>query len=159
MSTNYNLIDIKKSINLMRGKKTSDINEVEIKILNENSSVQDMVRHMRLLKEDNPRDLKNMYDQNEEESKMNDYFKDLKVVIEYQPLEVNREKVWFGGIIDGKIAFTYKVTADESNAGFNVDYLEDFDSNILENSEILKRIEQYYDVFYKYWRDSVLQQE
>ena len=140
----------------MRGKTSA--NEVEIKYLNENSTVQDMVKHMRLLAEDT-RDLKTVYDQDEEEQKMNDYFKDLKVVIEYQPLEVGKDKVWFGGVIDGKLAFTYKVTVDESKGGYTVDYLEDFDPNIEENKEILKRVEQYYNAFYKYWRDSVIQKQ
>lgn len=96
-------------------------------------------------------------DQEEEERKFKEYFKDLEVIIDFIELEVFEKGVFWGGTIDGIIQFVYKVTPNEKTSGYEIYYLEDFDKNNPDNEEIVNRIELYYNVFFKYWRDNLLQ--
>ena len=64
--------------------------------------------------------------------------------------------VFWGGTIDGTIQFAYKVTPNEKTSGVEFNYLDDFTVDNEENDEIVKKIEDYYDVFFKYWRDNIL---
>lgn len=96
-------------------------------------------------------------DQEEEERKFKEYFKDLEVIIDFIELEVFENGVFWGGTIDGIIQFVYKVTPNEKTSGYEIYYLEDFDKNNPDNEEIVNRIELYYNVFFKYWRDNLLQ--
>jgi hypothetical protein len=100
---------------------------------------------------------KTIYDQNREEQKFRQYFDDLNVTVEFIELKVFDDKVFWGGTVDGMIQFVYKVTPDEKSSGVEFNYLEDFSPDIPENDEVVKRIEAYYNSFYKYWRDNILQ--
>lgn len=120
-------------------------------------TVQEMVKKMRLLNENdvNRKNLKTVYDQAKEEEKFKNQFKDLNVIIDFIPLEVYDDLVFWGGTIDGVIQFVYKVTPNENTSGIEFNYLDDFDVNNPDNEEIVKRIKDYYDDFYKYWRDNI----
>lgn len=96
-------------------------------------------------------------DQEEEERKFKNYFKDLEVIVDFIELEVFENGVFWGGTIDGIIQFVYKVTPNEKTSGYEIYYLEDFDKNNPDNEEIVNRIELYYNEFFKYWRDNLLQ--
>ena len=96
------------------------------------------------------------YDQEIEESKINKYFDDLKVIIDFIPLEIYDDLVFWGGTVDGTIQFAYKVTPNEKTSGVEFNYLDDFQVDNEDNDEIVKRIEDYYDIFFKYWRDNIL---
>lgn len=96
-------------------------------------------------------------DQEEEERKFKEYFKDLEVIVDFIELEVFENGVFWGGTIDGIIQFVYKVTPNEKTSGYEIYYLEDFDKNNPDNEEIVNRIELYYNEFFKYWRDNLLQ--
>jgi hypothetical protein len=100
---------------------------------------------------------KTIYDQSREEKKFRNNFDDLNVVIEFIPLEIYDNYVFWGGTIDGTIQFAYKVTPDEETSGVEFNYLEGFDPGNPDNEEIIDRIENYYDQFYKYWRDNIFQ--
>ena len=67
-------------------------------------------------------------------------------------------KVFWGGTVDGVIQFVYKVTPDERTSGVEFNYLEDFSPDNPDNDLIVSKLETYYDTFYKYWRDNVIQQ-
>lgn len=95
-------------------------------------------------------------DQKNEEDKFKDYFSDLIVNIEFQPIEIHDNGVYFGATIDGQVQFVYKVTPDEITSGFEINYLPGFDKSNPENQDIMKRIESYYDIFFKYWRNNIL---
>ena len=132
------------------------VNEVTKKDL----SVRDMLKITRRLHEENemkPSNLKNVYDQPQEEQKFLDYFRDIPVNVKFIPLEVYENLVFWGGTVDGIIQFIYKVTPDEDTSGVEYNYLEDFSPDNPENDEIIKRIDAYYETFYKYWQENVLQ--
>jgi len=97
-----------------------------------------------------------VYDQKIEEEKFRNFFNDMSVSIKLIDLEVYDNLIFWGGTIDGVIQFIYKVTPDESTSGVEFNYLPDFSPDNPENEEITGRIESYFEGFYKYWRDNVM---
>jgi len=126
-------------------------------------TIRDTMNIMRKLNEaDNDKEnlgknLKTNIDQKEEETKMKNYFNNLNVDIDFSNLDVFEKGIFWGGTIDGQIQFVYRVTPDENTSGFDLNYTDDFDPNNEDNKAILDKIENYYDVFYKYWRDNIIQ--
>lgn len=120
-------------------------------------SIQEQIKNLRKINEREERNRKTIYDQSREEKKFRERFDDLNVTIDFIPLEVYENYVFWGGTIDGIIQFAYKVTPDEDTSGVEFNYLEDFSVDNPENDEIVKRIEEYYDQFYQYWRDNIFQ--
>ena len=100
---------------------------------------------------------KTSYDQPMEEEKFLNNFKDMNVNVKFIDLEIFDNLVFWGGTVDGIIQFIYKVTPDENTSGVEFNYLSDFSPDNPDNDEILKRIEGYYDTFYKYWQNNVIQ--
>jgi len=98
-----------------------------------------------------------IYDQKIEEQKFLNFFKDINVNVKFIQLEVYENLVFWGGTVDGIIQFIYKVTADEATSGVEFNYLEDFTPDNPENDVIIKMIENYYDTFYKYWQNNIIQ--
>ena len=101
---------------------------------------------------------KTAYDQEIEEEKLRNFFDDMNVNIKFQDLQVYDNLVFWGGTVDGVIQFVYKVTPDERTSGVEFNYLEDFSPDNPDNDLIVSKLETYYDTFYKYWRDNVIQQ-
>jgi len=101
---------------------------------------------------------KTVYDQTREEENFRNFFNDLNVNIKFIELEVYDNLIFWGGTVDGIIQFVYKVTPDEKTSGVEFNYLEDFSPDNPENDEIVGRIESYYDTFFKYWRNNMLEQ-
>jgi hypothetical protein len=97
------------------------------------------------------------YDQSEEEEKFRNYFDDINVDIKFIPLKIYDNLVFWGGVIDGVIEFVYKVTPDEKSTGIEFNYTPDFTADNPDNDLIIKKIESYFDIFYKYWRNNILQ--
>jgi len=125
-----------------------------------NLDVRDMLKITRRLHEESEEkaaNLKNVYDQPQEEQKFLDYFRDINVNVKFIPLEVYENLVFWGGTVDGIIQFIYKVTPNEDTSGVEYNYLEDFSPDNPENDEIIKRIDAYYEIFYKYWQENVIQ--
>lgn len=100
---------------------------------------------------------KNVYDQTQEEEKFRNYFNDMNVDIKFIDLKITDNLIFWGGTIDGVIQFVYKVTPDEKSSGIEFNYLPDFSADNPDNEMIIERIESYYDTFYKYWRNNILQ--
>lgn len=146
--------DMRKFIGYMKGKKPISVinNTINEK---KDMSIRDMLGKMRRLNED--ASITTSIDISNEENKLNNYFKDNNVTIEFEDLKIYPNGVIFGGIIDNQIQFVYKVTPDENTSGIEIDYLDNFDSQDPENEEVVKKIESYYDIFYKYWRENILQ--
>jgi len=126
-------------------------------------SVRDMLKITRnihegvvSLKDEDVENKKTPYDQSMEEEKFRNFFNDMNVSIKLIDLGVYDNLVFWGGTIDGVIQFVYKVTPDESTSGVEFNYLEDFSPDNPENEEITGRIESYFNTFYKFWRDNVL---
>lgn len=100
---------------------------------------------------------KTVYDQTKEEEKFRNYFNDMNVDIKFIDLDIYDNLIFWGGTIDGVIQFVYKVTPDEKTTGIEFNYLPDFTADNPDNDLIIKKIESYFDIFYKYWRNNVLQ--
>jgi len=123
-------------------------------------SMRDMLKITRKLNEQEEiasANKETVYDQAQEEEKFRNYFRDMNVNIKFIDLEIRNDLVFWGGTIDGIIQFIYKVTPDERTSGVELNYLEDFSPDNPDNEEIIKKIESYYDMFYKYWSNNVLQ--
>lgn len=100
---------------------------------------------------------KTVYDQTQEEEKFRNYFNDMNVDIKFIDLDVYDNLIFWGGTIDGVIQFVYKVTPDEKTTGIEFNYLPDFTADNPDNDLIIKKITSYFDIFYKYWRNNILQ--
>jgi hypothetical protein len=97
------------------------------------------------------------FDQKSEEEKFNAYFDDMNVDIDYEELIVKDNLIIWGGTIDGVIQFVYTVTPEENTSGIQFSYLPNFVVNDPDNDKIIKKIESYYNNFYKYFRNNILQ--
>jgi hypothetical protein len=94
-----------------------------------------------------------------EHEKMQNYFADDNVEIEFKDFMVKPDAVFMSGIIDGQILFAYTVASQETqdNKGVQIEYLNGFDATNPDNDQIIKKVQAYYNDFYKYWRDNELQ--
>lgn len=144
--------DMRKFIGYMNGKKPEKP-QVLVAEKKNDISIRDMLGIMRTLNEDV--NLSTDVDDKNEEEKMSEYFGDNNVTIDFFELKVYPNGVIFGGTFDGQFDFIYKVTPDENTSGIEINYLDDFESQDPENDEIIKKVESYYDIFYKYWRDQL----
>ena len=106
--------------------------------------------------QEQPENKETAYDQTQEEEKFRNYFNDMNVDIKFIQLQIFENLIYWGGTIDGVIQFKYKVTPDEKSTGIEFNYLPDFTADNPDNDLIIKKIESYFDTFYKYWRNNVL---
>jgi hypothetical protein len=129
-------------------------------------TMHDMLKITRTLNEDiqgdeveqKPVNKKTAQDQSNEEQKFKDSFPTgYDINVDFIELEVTDQYAFWGGTINGLIQFVYKVTPDENTSGVEFNYLEGFNEDDPKNDEIIKRVESYYDSFYEYWIDSVIQ--
>jgi len=130
------------------------------KTINSKPTTQSLVKKMRGLceqDEETRENRKTVYDQEREEEKFRNNFDDLNVAIQFYPLEIYDNWVYWGGIIDGAIEFVYSVTPDEDTSEYRIKYVDDLNKDDPDNQEIAERIESYYNQFFKYWRDNILQ--
>lgn len=100
---------------------------------------------------------KNVYDQEREEEKFRNFFNDMNVTIDFIEMEIYDNLVFWGGTVDGVIQFIYKVTPNESTSGVEFNYLDDFTPDNPDNEKIIEKLESYFDSFYKYWRNNMIQ--
>ncbi len=170
MAKKHSSFEMKDMIRKMRNANSEIVESAPVeKKPVKNLSVRDMLKITRRLNEDTqmpqpvdtetkPTENKtNPFDQKREEDKFRAFFGDLNVSIRFIPLEVTETYVFWGGTIDGMIQFTYTVTEDEKSSGVEFNYLQDFTVDNPENQEIIGRVESYYDTFYKYWRNNMLE--
>ena len=152
--------DIRNFLKKMRNAKNGIEYQPKEKI-NEaggrNLNMRQMLGKMRSLKEQQPEPLETTdTDQRKEEEKMNQFFNDDNVNIEYEPLEIYDNGIFWGGTIDGQLQWTFSVTPTEEGSGVEVNHLEDFDRDDPDNEKIIKKLESYYDGFYEFWRNNTL---
>ena len=145
----------------MRENNYSSIVESNVDKKNKNLTTRDLLKITRNLNEDvnkkTRENKKTVFDQTNEEQKFRNYFDDLNVNVKFIELEIYDDFIFWGGTINGIIQFVYKVTPQEATSGIEFNYLEDFTPDNPENEKIIEKIEDYYNIFYKYWRDNVLQ--
>jgi hypothetical protein len=130
-------------------------------ISKKNLSMRDMLKITRNINEavegEQKVNRKSEFDQESEEQKLLNYFDDMNVDVKFADLEIYDNLVFWAGTVDGIIQFVYKVTPDEKTTGIEFNYLPDFTADNPDNDIIIKKIESYFDVFYKYWRNNILQ--
>jgi hypothetical protein len=114
------------------------------------------IKKMRKYLNENLENKKNIYDQENEEKKLRNYLKNDMITIDFVDLEVYDKYILWGGTINNTLQFAYKVTESNKNSGVEFHYLEGFDPNDEENDDIIEKLELYYDIFFKYWRDEVI---
>lgn len=124
---------------------------------NKSLTMRDMLKITRTLNEDVVNNKVTVFDQKEEEKKFRNYFSDLNVIMDLIPLEVFDDYVFWGGTINGMIQFVFKVTPDSGKSGVDFNYLDNFTMDNPDNQEIVKRVESYYDIFFKYWNENNFQ--
>ena len=153
----------------MRGKKYV-VNE-NVEILKKELDIRDMLKITRKLNEDiqpeidqtetpetKPVNKKTDQDQANEEQKFKDSFSSINDInVDFIELEVTDEYVFWGGTINEVLQFVYKVTPDENTNGVEFNPLEGYNEDDPKNEEIMKKVESYFDKFYEYWIDSVIQ--
>lgn len=144
---------------LLRGGTSGSSNKIT-----EDNRTKFLVKKLRSLTEQEEdldsvglKNMKTVYDQSREENNFKRFFEDLNVTVKFEDLKVYNDKIFWGGTIDNIIQFAYKVTPDENTSGVEFNYLEDFTVDNPDNQEIVDRIESYYNTFYKYWRNNILQ--
>lgn len=133
--------------------------------LTEDNKTKFLIKKLRSLTEQQEEDpdsvghknLKTTYDQKREEEKIENFMKDLNVVIDFIELKITEDKVFWGGTVDGIIQFAFKVTPNDDTSGIEFNYLDGYNIENPENEEIIDKLESYYDMFYKYWRNNILQ--
>ena len=154
---NYN--DVRLSLDKMRKggysipskKKSNDISMRDLlkitrtKTLNEDEDVDNGVK----VNKANP------MDQKAEEEKFKDAFQYLKVIVDFQPLKVYDDYIFWGGTINNAIQFVYKITPTEELNNVEINYLKDFKPEDPENKEIAEKIEDYYNDFFERWKDQI----
>ena len=158
-------ISMKTLLRRMRGEKFVVNETVTPK---KQLTVHDMLKITRKLNEDigtetdvdqtKPVNKKTDQDQATEEKKFKDSFPTgYDINVDFIELEVTDKYVFWGGTINGVIQFVYKVTPDENTSGVEFNTLDGYNEDDPKNDEIIKRVESYYDKFYEYWVDSVIQ--
>lgn len=120
-------------------------------------SVREMMGVMRKINEEDTQRSLTQSEVDREHEKMLNYFNDDNVDIKFEPLQVYPNAVFWSGSIDGQLLFAYKVAPDEKDSGVEIKYLDGFDPSDPDNDKIIKKVQAYYNDFYKYWRDNELQ--
>ena len=93
-------------------------------------------------------------EEKKEQEKFQSFFENNNVIIDFRPLQLYSHSVFWGGTIDGQVQWIFKVTPYEESSGVDINILEGFQKDDPENEEIIKKLENYYGTFYKYWRDN-----
>jgi len=142
--------NMRDMLGIMRKLNEDDTSVKNTVVVDANDDVEDNTKKL-------GDDRKTFLDQGLEEKKIINYFKDLNVDIVFDKLDVFENGVFWGATLDNQIQFVYMATHEELTSGVEINTTDDFDPNVEENKLIVKKIEDYYNVFYKYWRDNVLQ--
>ncbi len=119
-------------------------------------SMREMLGKMRVLNEDQRRTI-SQAEIDREHEKMQNYFADDGVDIQFQDFDIEPNGVFMSGTIDGQLQFAYKVTPQERDSKAEVNYLDGFDSTDPDNDNLIKKVQNYYNDFKKYWIENELQ--
>jgi len=155
-----------------------------IKDVEKQPTTQDFVKKMRKLHEELEQpervSLLTPEDQPREEENLNNELEPFNVLTAYVPLEVYNDYVYWGGIVDNDIKFTYRVPKLEGERGVTFGYnketdelpakagasnvdkdvadAEEVESYSEETQNITDAIKNYYErEFFPYWSENILQ--
>jgi hypothetical protein len=99
---------------------------------------------------------KTAFDQDKEENKFRNALDKFNVNVRFAPIEVLDDSVFWKGTIDNQLEWVFVVSPDESANGVKFNYSQNFDDSKPDNEEMVETIKNYYNDFYKYWRDNEL---
>jgi hypothetical protein len=158
--------DIRESLYKMRNAKNGIeyVPKSNIKktiISNNDMSMREMLGKMRMIKE-------STFEPDEEKTTSGDFkwakdgleksFDAFEVNPQIVELIVSDNDIYMSGSIDNKITFTLTVPPlGEDSSGVDWEATEYFNESDPDNKELIETLENYYLVFYKYWRDNELQ--
>ena len=127
--------------------------------MNDGILMRNLLKKMRLVNEnlsvDKGMHIETTYDQKREEQKFNDYLRTLNfnvTVDSFEKLEIVPNKyVFWGGTIDNMIQFVFIVTNNEKTSKVEFNYSNEFNKDNEDNTQLIDKIQEYYNIFYKYW--------
>lgn len=149
-------MDVRDSLKKMRkfnrtGEFSNTIKEAD------KSSIRNQLNNMRKIFE--AIDKASSSDTKSEIEKMNRYFSNENIVIDYEELELFPNFVFFGGTIDNSLQFVFKVTENEQTSGIELNFLEGYNPDNEENKKIIDKLEKYYEIFFNYWKENYLRND
>jgi len=110
-----------------------------------------------VLKQDSNR-IETSFDQKREEKKFTEYLRSNNFNVTPDSFEnieiVPNEYVFWGGTINNMIQYVFIVTDNEQTSKVEFNYSDEFNKDNEENQELIKKIQDYYDIFYKYWSEN-----
>ena len=101
---------------------------------------------------------KTMLDQKQQEEKFRNAIKQFNVNVQFEPMKITDNTVVWSGTIDNQLQWSYLVTPDESINGPKFNYSKNFNDGEPSNQDLIEFIKNYYNDFYKYWREGELNQ-
>jgi len=147
---------MKRALKIMHNKSMQIIKKPSQKM-----SMRDMLKITRNLNEEEEKEKlankKTVYDQKIEEDRFLNFFSDTNIHVIFTDLVVTNDFVFWGGTINGILQFIYKVLPNKQDGGVEYEYLEDFSEDNPDNEKIMKNIELYYEQFFKYWNNNLIQ--
>jgi hypothetical protein len=100
---------------------------------------------------------KTALDQEAEEEKFRNAIKEFNVDVQFLPIEILDNSIVWNGTIDNQLQWSFLVTPDDTVNNVMFNYSKNFDDTKPENTELVDRIKNYYNDFYKFWRDNELE--
>ncbi|MFW5847323.1 MAG: hypothetical protein ACOCVF_00190 [bacterium] len=125
--------------------------------------MRDLLGKMRKLNEvdithDQSNRIETHFDQKNEEEKFINYLRSHHFNVipnSFEKLEVVPEEyVFFGGTIDNMLQFVFTVTDSEQTSKVEFNYSNEFNRENPDNIDLIDKIQEYYDIFYRYWSDN-----
>lgn len=88
--------------------------------------------------------------------KFKNVFADYNVAFEFEPIKVIVNSLIWGGTIDNEIQWVYKVADSDEDSGVELNFAPGFNPDDEDNKKIIDLLQNYYNEFFKYWRDNLL---
>ena len=159
MIDDNNYSDTKKMLRKMDNANKGiyeDLSDLKPIKFNKPQTMRESLKLMREAIETSDKEKTTERDMRDEEDRMQNFFAEQNVHIEFKVLDVFDNSVFAGGVINRQIQFIYKISTMDGENGVKIETLDDFNEKDPNNGEIIKKIESYYDTFYKYWEDNIL---
>lgn len=138
---------------MLKITRTRTINEADVELIDLNHDGENDAK----LIDTSVDSKKTAFDQKAEEEKFRTAIKDFNVDVQFMPIEVLDNSVLWNGTIDNQLQWSFLVSPDETVNGAKFNYSKNYDDTQPENTELVDRIKNYYNDFYKYWRNNELQ--
>jgi hypothetical protein len=78
----------------------------------------------------------------------------LKAIPKFNNIEIIDNSIFWSGVINDMITFVYKISEDGSKDGAEFKTNDKLNVGTPETSEIMKKLENYYDIFFDYYQNN-----